>query len=157
MVAGPLIALATLLHPSRETAATIIASEPRLVAAHVLSTVYGLLVLLGLPGLYAAHRGGFGRLGSAGFLTALTGTYLIAVTGYFGFMAPFLAKHSPAVLDAMNRYGPVVVSSGLAATTYIVGYAMCAGGRWGPRPPDRLRRCTAGRNGRVAGRGPGSS
>jgi hypothetical protein len=33
VVAGPLIVLATLLHPSRETAGTIVASEPRLVAA----------------------------------------------------------------------------------------------------------------------------
>ena len=65
--------VATLLHPSRETATTIIASEPRLVAAHVAYTVAWLLVLLGLPGLYAAQRGRMGRLGLAGFLTALTG------------------------------------------------------------------------------------
>lgn len=43
VVAGPLIVLATQLQPSRETAATIIASEVRLIAAHVLFTVYGLL------------------------------------------------------------------------------------------------------------------
>src|SRR5215213_5892799 len=90
LVAGPLIVLATLLHPSRETAGTIIASEVRLIAAHALFTLYCLLVLLGLPGLYAAQRGGMGRLGLAGFLTAFTGTYLIPVTGYFGFLAPVL-------------------------------------------------------------------
>jgi len=56
-----------------------------------------LLVLLGLPGLYAAQRGQMGRLGLAGFLTAFTGTYLIAVTGNFGFLAPVLSKQSPAV------------------------------------------------------------
>jgi hypothetical protein len=92
VVAGPLIVAASLLHPSRETAATIIASESRLVAAHVLFTLYGVLVMLGLPGLYAAHRGGMGRLGLTGFLVAILGTYLIAVTGYFGFMAPVLAR-----------------------------------------------------------------
>ena len=42
--------VATLLHPSRETATTIIASESRLVAAHVAYTFAWLLVLLGLPG-----------------------------------------------------------------------------------------------------------
>jgi hypothetical protein len=31
-----------------------------------------LLVLLGLPGPYAAHRGGMGRLGLAGFLAAFS-------------------------------------------------------------------------------------
>ena len=103
----------TLLHPSRETAATIVASEPRLVAAHVVYTVAWLLVLLGLPGLYAAHRGGMGRPGLVGFLTAFTGTYLIAVTGNFGFLAPVLAKQSPAVLDSINQYAPVVIVNGL--------------------------------------------
>src|SRR5215212_7040731 len=73
IAAGALMVLATLLHPSRETATTIVASEPRLVAAHVAYTLAWLLVLLGLPGLYAAQRGGMGRLGVAGFLTAFSG------------------------------------------------------------------------------------
>ena len=66
VVAGFLMAAATVLHPSRETAATIIASEGRLVASHVLYTVSWLLVLLGLPGLYAAARGTLQRLGLVG-------------------------------------------------------------------------------------------
>ena len=80
VVAGALMVVATVLHPSRETAATI-ATESRLVAAHVGYTLAWLLVLLGLPGLYAAQRGRMGRLGLVGFLTAFLGTYLIAVTG----------------------------------------------------------------------------
>jgi uncharacterized membrane protein YdjX (TVP38/TMEM64 family) len=51
VVAGVLMVAATVLHPSRETASTIIASEVGLVAAHVLYTLSWLLVLLGLPGL----------------------------------------------------------------------------------------------------------
>src|SRR5215212_11582754 len=116
VAAGPLIVAASLLHPSRETAATIIASESRLVAAHVLFTLYGVLVMLGLPGLYAAHRADMGRLGLTGFLVAMLGTYLIAVTGYFGFLAPVLARKAPATLDTTIQYPPVVVSSGVAAT-----------------------------------------
>jgi hypothetical protein len=77
---GVLMVVATLLHPSREAATTIVASEPRLVAAHMVYRLAWLLVLLGLPRLYAAQRGGMGRLGLVGFLTA-SGTYLIAVTG----------------------------------------------------------------------------
>jgi hypothetical protein len=124
VVAAPLIVAAALLHPSRETAATIMASESRLIAAHILFTLYGLLVMLGLPGLYAAQHGGMGRLGLTGFLVAMLGTYLIAVTGYFGFMAPVLAKEAPATLDTTIQYPPVVVSSGLAAITFIVGYTL---------------------------------
>src|SRR6185312_12230754 len=75
IAAAVLMVVATVLHPSRETATTIVASELRLVAAHVAYTVAWLLILLGLPGLYAAQRGGMGRLGLAGFLTAFTGTY----------------------------------------------------------------------------------
>ena len=56
--AGMLMAVATPLHPSRETATTIIPSEVRLVASHVVSTLSSLLVLLGLPGLYVAQRAG---------------------------------------------------------------------------------------------------
>jgi hypothetical protein len=106
VAAGVLRVVATLLHPARETAATIVASEWRLVAAHVVYTLAWLFVLLGLPGVYAAQRGGMGRLGLVGFLTAFAGTYVIAVTGNFGFLAPVLAKQSPAVLDSINQYSP---------------------------------------------------
>src|ERR671910_610192 len=124
VAAGVLMAVATLLHPSRETATIIIASEARLVAAHVAYTLSWLLVLLGLPGLYVAQGGRMGRLGLPGFLTALTGTYLIAVTGNFGFLAPVLAKKSPTVLDAITQYPPVVGINGLAAITFMVGYLL---------------------------------
>ena len=124
VAAGGLMVVATLLHPSRETATTIVASEPRLVAAHVVYTLAWLLLLLGLPGLYAAQRGGMGRLGLAGFLTAFSGTYLIAVTGNFGFLAPVLAKQSPAVLDSINQYPPVVIINVLAAIFFMIGYVL---------------------------------
>jgi hypothetical protein len=124
VAADALIVVATLLHPSRETASTIVASEPRLVAAHVVYTLAWLLVLLGLPGLYAAQRGGMGRLGLVGFLTAFSGTYLIAVTGNFGFLAPVLAKQSPAVLDALSQYLPVVIINGAAAILFMIGYVL---------------------------------
>jgi hypothetical protein len=121
---GVLWAVATLLHPSRETASTIIASEVRLVAAHVLYTLSSLLVLLGLPGLYVAQRGRMGRLGFAGFLVAFLGTYLLAVSGNFGFLAPVLAKEAPALIVAIGVYPPVAVLGGLAAVAFVVGYAL---------------------------------
>jgi uncharacterized membrane protein YdjX (TVP38/TMEM64 family) len=81
---GVLLAVATPLHPTQETATTIIASEVRLVASHALSTLSSLLIMFGLPGLYLAHCRGMGRLGVAGFLGAWSGTYLIAVSGNSG-------------------------------------------------------------------------
>ena len=124
LTAAALMVVATLLHPSRETAATIIASESRLVAAHVVYTLGWLLVLLGLPGLYGAERGALLRLGFVGFLLAFSGTYLIAVTGNFGFLAPVLARQSPAVLDSITQYPPVVAINALAAIAFMVGFAL---------------------------------
>jgi len=124
VLGGVLMAVAILLHPSSETATTIIASEVGLVAAHFVYTLAGLLVLLGLPGLYVSQRAGMGRLGLSGFLTAFAGTYLIAVTGNFGFFAPVLAKEAPAVLDAILQYWPVAVINGLAAITFMIGYVL---------------------------------
>jgi hypothetical protein len=123
-VAGVLMAVATLLHPSHETATTIIAREVRLVAAHAVYTLSWLLVLLGLPGLFVAQRGGMGRLGFVGFLIAFLGTYLIAVSGNFGFLAPVLAKDAPAVIDAISQYPPVVGLNALAAIGFVVGYVL---------------------------------
>jgi hypothetical protein len=57
-------------------------------------------------------------------LTAFSGTYLIAVTGNFGFHAPVLAKQSPAVLDSLSQYLPVVIINGLAAILFMIGYVM---------------------------------
>lgn len=124
VAAGVLMAVATALHPSHETATTIVASEVTLVAAHSVYTLSWFLVLLGLPGLYAAQRGGMGRLGFAGLLIALLGTYLIAVTGNFGFLAPVLAKDAPAVLDTISQYSPVVGINALAAIAFMIGYVL---------------------------------
>ena len=49
VAAGVSMVITTPLHPSREKATTIVSSEPRLVAAHVVYTLAWLLVLLGLP------------------------------------------------------------------------------------------------------------
>jgi hypothetical protein len=122
--AGVLIAVGTPLHPSRETAVTIIASETGLISAHALYTLAWLLVLLGLPGLYAAQRRSMGRLGLAGLLVAFTGTYLIAVGGNFGFFAPVLAKEAPTTLDAIEEYLPIAVLNVLAAFTFMIGYLL---------------------------------
>jgi hypothetical protein len=121
---GLLMVVATALHPSRETPATILEAEVRLVAAHALFTLSSLLVLLGLPGLYGAASAKMGRLGVIGFITAFTGTMLIAVSGNFGFLAPALATESPQTIDAINRYLPEVVLNGVAFGGFVVGFVM---------------------------------
>jgi hypothetical protein len=121
---GLLMAVATTLHPSRETPATILEAEVRLVAAHVLFTLSSLLVLLGLPGLYAAESERMGRLGLVGFLLAFLGTMLIAVSGNFGFLAPVLAAEAPETIVAINLYLPVVALNGVAFVGFVVGFVL---------------------------------
>jgi hypothetical protein len=121
---GLLLAVATALHPSRETPATILQAEVRLVAAHVLSTLSSLLILLGLPGLYGTESTRMGRLGLVGFLLSFLGTTLIAVSGNFGFIAPVLAAESPATIDAINFYLPVVALNTVAFGGFVVGFVM---------------------------------
>jgi hypothetical protein len=121
---GLLLAVASALHPSRETTATILQAEVRLVAAHVLFTLSYLLVLLGLPGLYGAHSVTMGRLGLVGFLAAFTGTMLVAVSGNFGFLAPVLAAESPATIDAINAYLPEVTLNAVAFVGFVAGFIL---------------------------------
>ena len=95
LVGGAVMPVATAIHPSLETAGTIVDSEMRLVAAHFLITFSYLLVLLGLPGLFGAESVRMGRLGLAGFVVSFTGTFLLAVSGNFGFLAPVWPRERP--------------------------------------------------------------
>jgi hypothetical protein len=121
---GLLMAMATVLHPNRETPTTIVEAEVRLVAAHALFTLSSLLLLLGLPGLYGAASVRMGRLGLVGFLAAFTGTMLTAVSGNFGFLAPVLATESPQTIDTINRYLPEMALNGVAFGGFVVGFVL---------------------------------
>jgi MFS family permease len=122
ILAGLLIALATLVHPSRETPEIILEQELRLVAAHWLYTFFCGFLLLGLPGLYAAQSERAGRLGLVSFLMLFFGTLFLAVSGNYGFIAPVLAAQAPAMLDAINAYPPVVALNGLLIVGYLLGF-----------------------------------
>jgi hypothetical protein len=58
------------------------------------------------------------------FLIAFLGTYLLAVSGNFGFLAPVLAKDAPAVIDAISHYPPVVFLNAVAAIGFMIGYIL---------------------------------
>ena len=124
ILAGLLIALATLVHPSRETPEIILEQEFRLVTAHWLSTFFCGFLLLGLPGLYVAQSERAGRLGLVSFLMLFFGTLFFAVSNNYGFIAPVLAAQAPAMLDAIITYPPVVTLSGLLAVGFFPGFIL---------------------------------
>ncbi len=122
ILAGLLLALATLIHPSRETPEIILAQELRLVAAHWLFTFSCGFLLLGLPGLYVAQSERAGRLGLVSFLILFFGTLFFAVSNNYGFIAPVLAAQAPAMLDAINAYPPIVTLNALLAVGFFLGF-----------------------------------
>ncbi|HUH08310.1 MAG TPA: hypothetical protein VML96_10970 [Egibacteraceae bacterium] len=121
---GVLFAVATVLHPSQETPASILDKEVQLVGSHAIYIVACLLILLGLPVLYGFDLRRVGRLGSTGFLVAWIGTALLAISSQFGFIAPALAATAPVTLDRVIAYPPVVVFNGIAAVAFMAGYVM---------------------------------
>ena len=123
LIAGGLLrAVATVLHPSRETTATILAAEVRLVAAHVLFTLSYLLACSASPACMGTSSVRMGRLGLIGFVLAFLGTMRIAVSGNFGFSAPVLAAEAPRMIDAVNRYPPEVALNAVAFGGFVVGF-----------------------------------
>jgi hypothetical protein len=118
ILAGLLIVLTTVVHPSRETPEIILKQELRLVAAHWLGTFFCGFLLLGLPGLYAVQSERAGRFGLVSFLWLFFGTLFLGVSGISGFIAPVLAAQAPAMLDAINAYPSVVALNWL----WIVGF-----------------------------------
>ena len=122
ILAGLLMVLAYLVHPSRETPEIILEQELRLVAAHWLFTVSFGFLLLGLPGLYVAQSERAGRLGLVSFLMLFFGTLFFAVSNHYGFIAPVLAAQAPAMLDAINAYPPIITLNALLAVGFFVGF-----------------------------------
>jgi hypothetical protein len=124
ILAGLLLALATLIHPSRETPEIILEQELRLVAAHWLFTFSCGFLLLGLPGLYVAQSERAGRLGLVSFVMLFFGTLFFAISNNYGFIAPVLAAQAPAMLDAINTYPPVVALNALLAVGFFLGFIL---------------------------------
>ena len=122
IVAGVLFALATLVHPSRETPEIILQQEFRLVTAHWLYTFFFGFFMLGLTGLYAAQSERAGRLGVVSYLILFFGALFFAVSNNYGLIAPVLAAQAPAMLDAINAYPSEVVLNGLLFVGFYLGF-----------------------------------
>ena len=125
VAAGVLMVVATLLHPSRETATTIVASESRLVAAHVV--LHGCLVA-GAVGPSRALCGSTWRDGTAG-IGGLPDRFrwhvLDCGDGELRFPRPrfWPSSRRPCWIPFIN-YVHVLIVNGLAAILFMIGYVL---------------------------------
>ena len=122
ILAGVLFALATLIHPSKETPEIILKQEFRLVAAHWLYTWFFGFFMLGLTGLYTSQSERAGRFGLVSYLVLFFGALFFAVSNNYGLIAPVLAAHAPAMLDAINAYPAEVALNGLLFVGFYLGF-----------------------------------
>ena len=122
MVGGILFVVATLLHPSQETAQTILETETSLVASHAVYIISYVLILLALPTLHSTLLASTGRPGRWGFLVTFVGVSLLAISSQFGFIAPVLASEAPVALDAIVYYPPVIAFNAVAAISFMGGF-----------------------------------
>ncbi len=122
IVAGVLFALATVIHPSRETPEIILKQEFRLVAAHWLYTLFFGFFMLGLTGLYSAQSERAGRFGLVSYLMLFFGALFFAVSNNYGLIAPVLAAQAPAMLDAINAYPAEIFLNGLLFIGFYLGF-----------------------------------
>lgn len=124
MVAGLLLTLGTLIHPSNEAPQTIIDLESRLIAGHWLLTFYVVFFLLGLSGIYFFLAEKLGRFGLLSFISLFFGMIFYAVSSDYGFNAPVLAKLAVQTLDAINAYPPVIIMDGLFVVLLLIGFVL---------------------------------
>ncbi len=126
LAAGALFPAYTLLHPAEEGAAAVLSSP--WAAIHSLWFVGTLLTLAGLVGMYAWQAGTIGRMGTAGFVLAFTGTALIlGIIFYDSYVVPVLAASAPALLDSGGALAtaPALLAAGsLGFVLVALGYLL---------------------------------
>lgn len=126
LVAGALFPAYTLLHPAEEGAAAVLGSP--WAAIHSLWFVGTLLTLAGLVGMYVWQAGTIGRLGTAGFVLAFTGTALmLGVVFYDSYIVPVLAASAPALLDpdsALATAPALLLGGSLGFVLVALGYLL---------------------------------
>lgn len=85
----------------------------------------GVLILLGLVGIYARQAEAAGILGLIGFLAAFVSVALVVgVFWTFTFVAPSAAIEAPAFLDNEQPAGPLMVGFMLSFMSFPVGLAL---------------------------------
>jgi hypothetical protein len=141
VLAGVLLSVGAILNIATETENL---SESATTAPYaftwLLYLLGGVLLLLGLVGLYASQSEAAGILGLVGFLVAFCGTVLLAGSAWFQlFVAPFFAVEAPRALDAesagMLTLGFVLTFPVFSTVGWILfGIATLRGGVY-PRVP----------------------
>jgi hypothetical protein len=115
--------------------------DPLWVPSQLLHVFGALLVLVGLPALFAVHRHHAGALGLVGGVLAFVGTALFAADGIIALSVfPTLAKAGPEILSptgAMNS-GPMLATFIAISAINLIGWVLFAAGLLRARALPRL-------------------
>ncbi len=119
VLAFPIQVIGFLLHPPGEEVASVLQSAYG--QAHMILFVSWILVMLGLPGLYAAQAPRAGKIGLAAFaLLMLATVYHLYLLLYEAFATPLLAKLAPELIGD----GPL--AHGVGALAMLAGPLLLA-------------------------------
>ncbi len=119
VLAFPIQVIGFLLHPPGEEVASVLQSAYG--PAHMILFVSWILVMLGLPGLYAAQAPRAGKIGLAAFaLLMLATVYHLYLLLYEAFATPLLAKLAPELIGD----GPL--AHGVGALAMLAGPLLLA-------------------------------
>ena len=125
LLGGLAYALFVLVHPFGGITESHVIHSGRWLVAHTLHSLGAVLVLLGLPGLYASRRQQTGRLGLAGYLVAFVGTALFAG---MGLITAYVFPLAPALTDPNGpaQGSPFVAVFLLQTLAMIAGFVLLA-------------------------------
>lgn len=104
------------------------AADDLWVPINALGMVGAVLVLLGLPAMYARMAGSSGWLGLAGMSLLVIGWLFFGLflSFYSMTVVPWLAYNAPHLADGLNQYPPMLVAFGAALLAQVVGMLLFA-------------------------------
>jgi hypothetical protein len=107
---------------------TTFAQDSLWVPINALGVIGAVLVLVGMPAMYARMAGASGLLGFIGVLLLALGWLFfgVFVSFYSMVVLPWLASTTPLLADELNQHPPLLLTFSAALLADVVGTVLCA-------------------------------
>ncbi len=122
-LAGLLYAMAALIHPAGEDAASIL--MPSWAPAHAIGTGAAILMLLGFIGLYARQAEKAGKTGLVGFILVIIGSaFLMGEEMQSVVVSPLIAVKAPQLIEESAGSGVTLVFGLAFLVCFALGFIL---------------------------------